>query len=217
MRGGQNGANISGVLLFALPGPGGHVPFRYVLNELHGVLSRNNVTYAIIGGVAVARSGSSRTTGDIDVLLRRDEWNGLLESGNTAGFETGPDWATHRESSTPVDLLFAGDDWELPFLLPDPEKVREWDADVGAWFMAPPALIELKAAVYLSKRAEYGEATAAHDLADLSALLTANAGLREDVVIEALHPSVRDVVVKTRREVERYRRKQPKQPPERDS
>ncbi|MFP4211320.1 MAG: hypothetical protein ACLFR8_08765 [Alkalispirochaeta sp.] len=216
MGDGRSGTNISGVFLFGLAVPGAAIPFRHVLQELNEFLSGSNVAYAVTGGVAVARSGSSRTTGDIDVLLRRDEWHRLLESGNTTAFDTGPDWATHRASSTPIDLLFAGDDWDLPFLLPDPEEVREWDAAAGAWFMAPRPLVELKAAVYLSKRREYGEATAAHDLADLSALLTANPDLRADAVIDGLHPSVRHVVASTRREVERYRRKRPKQPPERE-
>ena len=209
MHDGPTYKRLSGVLIFGLPVPGTAPPFFEIVRELHEWLSGNDVSYAIVGGVAVVRSGASRTTGDIDVLVRRDEWNRLLKAGHEERFATGPDWATHRESGTPVDVLFTGDDWDLPFLLADPERAREWDSVVGAWFMAPAALLELKAAVYLSKRAEYGEAPAAHDLADVTALLTANPHLRDDALIETMDPSVRAVIKTIRHEVARYRQKRP--------
>jgi len=210
MHAGGPAAHLSGVLLFGFPVPGAGLPFHEVLKDLHRWLSRNNVVYTVIGGVAVVRSGSSRTTGDIDLLVRQDEWNRLQETAPDSGFCVGPDWAKHDESGSPVDLLFAGDDWELPFLLPDPERVREWDPAVGAWFMRPAALLELKAAVYLSKQVEYGEATAAHDLADVTALLSANPELRDEALLKTLHPSVQELLETTRQEVERYRRKRPR-------
>lgn len=185
------------------------LPFSEVLRELHLWLTHNNVVYTVVGGVAVVRHGSSRTTGDIDLLVRPHEWTRLRKSAGVQ-FQVGPDWAVHNDSGTPIDVLYAGDDWDLPFLLPDPERVRQWDSAVGAWFMTPVALLELKAAVYLSKRAEYGEATAAHDLADVAALLSQNRELGADPVLESLHPSVRDVIRTTLQEVERYRRKRPR-------
>lgn len=209
MHAGGHAAHLSGVLLFGFPVPGGALPFHEVLKALHRWLSRNTIVYTVIGGVAVVRSGSSRTTGDIDLLVRQVEWNRLRETAPDSEFCVGPDWAKHHESGTPVDLLFAGDDWELPFLLPDPEHVREWDPAVGAWFMRPAALLELKAAVYLSKKADYGEATAAHDLADVTSLLTANPDLRDEALLKTLHPSVQELLETTRQEVQRYRRKQP--------
>ncbi|MEX2442940.1 MAG: hypothetical protein WD492_05020 [Alkalispirochaeta sp.] len=209
MHAGGPAAHLSGVLLLGLPIPGTGLPFHGVLTELHQWLSRNNIVYTVIGGVAVVRSGSSRTTGDIDLLVRQEEWNRLQKSA-AVQFQVGPAWAIHNDSGTPIDVLYAGDDWDLPFLLPDPEHVREWDPAVGAWFITPAALLELKAAVYLSKRSEYGDATAAHDLADVAALLSENRRLGKDAVLESLHPSVRDVIRTTLREVERYRRKQPR-------
>ena len=213
MHAGGPAAHLSGVLLLGFPVPGTGLPFSAVLQELHRWLTHNNVVYTVIGGVAVVRHGASRTTGDIDLLVRPHEWARLQESA-AVPFQIGPDWAIHDGSGTPIDVLYAGDDWDLPFLLPDPESVREWDPAVGAWFVTPAALLELKAAVYLSKRAEYGDATAAHDLADVAALLSGNRELGKDAVLESLHPSVRDVIRTTLREVERYRRKQPKHRPD---
>lgn len=139
------------------------------------------------------------------------ELHGLLaEPGRSETFTIVRDSARHRKSGIPVDVLFGGDDWDLPFLLPDPTTVREWEPSIGAWFIRPTALLELKAAVYLSKNAEYGPATAARDLADVHALLQVNGYLRGDETIHSLHPSVRDVVRTAAREVERYRSKKPR-------
>ena len=184
-------------------------PFATVVAELHRFLEGQGIIYAIVGGVAVARAGAFRTTGDIDILVRREEWQRLEKHCHLA-FRIGPDWAVHRESTVPVDVLFSGDDWELPFLMPDPGEVREWDEKGGAWFMAPARLLELKAAVYLSKKNEYGPSTASKDLADVTALLEYRPELRGLEVLELLHPSVRETVRQAVVELEKYRAKRPK-------
>ncbi len=204
-------ASLSGLSLLAISDPTAGIPFLPILRELHALLDDASVVYAVVGGVAVARAGGFRTTGDIDVLLRKEEWRGLVESAGSGGvFRLGPDWAEHRASGVPVDLLFAGDDWELPFLLPDPASVREWDPVAGAWFMQPVRLLELKAAVHASKLREFGEATAAKDLADLRSLLEAEPKLGAPTVVASLHPSVREVVAKTIAEIASYREKRPR-------
>ncbi|MFP4431880.1 MAG: hypothetical protein ACLFPV_11575 [Spirochaetaceae bacterium] len=204
-------ASLSGLALLAVSDATAAIPFLPILRELHALFDNASVVYAVVGGVAVARAGGFRTTGDIDVLVRGVEWRGLAEGADKGGsFRFGPDWAEHRPSGVPIDTLFAGDDWDLPFELPDPTAVREWDEAAGAWFMRPVRLVELKAAVYNSKRREYGDATAARDLADLRSLLQAKPELGAPAVVASLHPSVREIVAKTTEEISRYRKKRPR-------
>lgn len=203
--------SISGLALLAISDAAAEVPFLPILRELHALLDGASVVYTVMGGVAVARAGGYRTTGDIDLLVRKDEWRGFAEGADKGGsFRLGPAWAEHRASGVPIDLLFAGDDWDLPFLLSDPVSVREWDDNAGAWFMQPARLLELKAAVYTSKRREFGEATAARDLADLRAILEAEPSLGTPAAVASFHPSVREIVAKTAGEIARYRKKRPR-------
>ena len=190
------------------------IPFRSVIRALHGALEAAGVAYSIIGGVAVVRAGSVRTTGDIDILVRRDEWHAILarDVDESEVIEFGQDWADHRVSGVPIDVLFAGDDWELPFLMPNPEGVREWDDSAGAWFMKPAALLELKAAIYQSKLREYGASVAAKDLSDVSSLLASRPELRRPDRLERLHPSVRETVRQAVTELEQQERRGPKRP-----
>ena len=58
--------------------------------------------------------------------------------------------------------------------VPEPAQVREYDEDLGAWFIAPAPLVAVKTAVYLSKLAEYGAELAAKDLTDVVELLRAD-------------------------------------------
>lgn len=207
---------LKGWPLLAASSPAQSIPFSSVITELHAALEAVGVTYAIIGGVAVARAGSSRTTGDIDLLLRREEWAGVLEVSRHGGahrrFELAKDEAIHKPSGVSIDIVFAGDDWDLPFLLPDPGDVREWDIVAKAWFITPARLLELKAAIYLSKMNEYGASVAAKDLYDVSALLAARPELRSTTQIEQFHPSVQETVRKTAVEIERREERGPKRP-----
>lgn len=200
---------LTGFAVLAMTNSGEAFPFRKVLGDLHRLLEARQVVYVVVGGVAVARAGAFRTTGDIDILVRRDGWDHLRDLESNA-FQIGSDWALHRETDVPVDVLFAGDDWDLPFLLPDPEGCREWDESAGAWFMTPVRLLELKAATYLAKQAEFGPATAAKDLSDVTSLLDAHKRLKKPEVVEALHPSVQETVRQAIAEVERYRQKRPR-------
>jgi hypothetical protein len=190
--------SLSGFSLLALSLPSSELPYLAVLQELHAWLESQGVIYAVIGGVAVVRSGSARTTGDIDILVRRDEWSALR---STPTIRKGPDWAEYIPQQVPVDVLFAGDDWDLPFLLPDPETVREWDAGIGVWFMASSRLLELKGAVYIAKNREFGAATAAKDLADVYSLMYGHPELRSEGVISTVHPAVQDVIRSVAREI----------------
>ena len=205
--------SLAGFVLLAVTDASGGVPFLEILGELDRFLQEAEVIYAIVGGVAAVRAGGARTTGDIDLLVLREAWEELRRRQVAdRPFDVGPDWGLHRKTGVPLDVLFAEDDWELPFKMPDPEVVREWDPEVGAWFMEPLRLLELKAAVHESKRREFGEATAARDLEDVRAILAARPELAAPESLESLQPSVRALVARTAGEIEAYRNRKPKKP-----
>lgn len=156
--------------------PGQAIPFIDVVRELAAALHQSATPYAIIGGVAAARAGGARTTGDIDILTEAAGWARFCGS-RPPRFSFEGDFARHVASGITVDVLFAGDDWDLPFVLPRPQDVSEWDPQAEAWFMRPWELVVLKAAVHLAKLRQYGAATAAKDLADVHAILSAHPDL----------------------------------------
>lgn len=200
---------VSGVSLLAMNAPGTGIPFLTVIRALNDALYASKTEYAIIGGVAVVRAGGARTTGDVDILVESGGWERFRSRRNDE-FGVGADWARHRGSGVSVDVLFSGDDWELPFPLPDPRTSREWDDEVGAWFMRPVHLVGLKAAVYLSKRDEFGEATAAKDLSDVRAILEANPTLAEAPELLNLPDEITALLTRTAAEIKAYYPKRPR-------
>lgn len=68
---------LSALTLLTMSAPGAGVPFLTVLQALDAVLTTAGVSFAVIGGVAAARADRFRTTGDIDILTRHDEWAAL--------------------------------------------------------------------------------------------------------------------------------------------
>lgn len=71
----------------------------------------------IIGGVAVKQHGYERETGDIDILISREDYD-TLSDGNK--LEQGPDG--ERLAELPgIDVLYEGDYWDHP----SPEAVRK--------------------------------------------------------------------------------------------
>jgi predicted nucleotidyltransferase len=151
------------------------------LRRLHELLSRRGVAYCVVGGVAVVRNGATRTTHDIDILVDRPGWRSI--HGTHDSFAIGPESALDEETGIPIDAIFPGDEWEMAIELPPPESIAEFDTDLGAWFATLPALVAIKTAVYLRKRADEGEELAAKDLADIVSLVQANA---PDRILEAV-------------------------------
>jgi hypothetical protein len=192
--------------------PGAEIPFLSLLRELNEALVAAETCYAVIGGVAAARAGGSRTTGDIDVLVDREGW-GRFQATPHDNFTVGADWARHNSSGVSIDVLFAGDDWDLPFVLPVPEEVREWDERAGAWFMRPVHLLALKAAVHRSKLREIGAATAAKDLADVRAILESDPTLLAAQELKDLPAEIIELLHRTMDEIAAYRQKTPRRPP----
>ena len=152
----------------------------HAVRRFHRLLEPRGVAYCVIGGMAVVRNGWVRTTRDIDILVDRAGWESLLGGApsplETAGFTAAGDTARDRRTGIDFDLLFPGDDWEMVIPLPAPAEVREYDANLGAWFIGLAPLLAVKTAVYLSKRQELGPELAAKDLADVVELMRANRG-----------------------------------------
>lgn len=176
------------------------MPFLGVVRDIHHALTAADVPYAIIGGVAASRAGAARNTGDVDILTDRTDW-ARVRSTVSDLFVFGEDHAQHRASGVAVDVLVAGDNEDLPFELPNPPDVREWDETAGAHFMRPRSLVVLKAAVHLSKLREHGAATAAKDIADVYAILSAQPGLFNSAELSDLPVEIAELLRRTLTEI----------------
>jgi hypothetical protein len=175
-------------------------PLVGTLRKLHTILDRQDIPYAVIGGMAVIRCGGHRTTHDIDILIRREDWE-RVKTSNPQEFECGIDTAVDTRNGIPVNVLFSDDDWDMLFLLPDPASVGEYDESFGAYFMRLDHLLELKTAVYLQKLKDDGIEFAAKDLADVVELIRNNRGKITPATIDSLHPGVRQELLHIRQRV----------------
>jgi len=151
--------------------------------RLQGLFTAEGIPYVIIGGLAVVRNGAVRTTIDVDVLLRREDWPRARASLSSA-FETGAERAKDRSNGVEVDFLFSGS-------LPDPSAQSEYDERLGANFLNLQGILELKTAVYLQKKREEGIEVAAKDLADVVSLIRANSAALGSELLNSLNPAVR--------------------------
>jgi hypothetical protein len=75
--------------------------------------------------------------------------------------------------------------------VPEPEAVREYDRELGAYYIDLLHLLELKTAVFIKKREEDGIEIAAKDLADIVALTENNRETITADFIENMDPAVR--------------------------
>jgi hypothetical protein len=167
-----------------------HSPLLETVKRIHGLFNSLHVPYAVIGGLAVLRNGYARTTIDIDILTVKEGW-GKITASRPAGFAFEPDAAVDEENGVNVDILFEGDDWDLAFNLPAPGDISEFDADLQANFSSFFHTVQLKMAVYLSKRRIDGPEIAAKDLADVVELTKRNLCRIGPPFIDALHKGVR--------------------------
>jgi len=165
-------------------------PLMRAARKIHGLLAAHGVDYVIIGGMSVIRNGAVRTTQDIDVLIRKDQWPQTREL-LSASFLVQGETAVDRESGVPVDFLFAGNHWDMIVPLPDPAQTAEYDADLEANFLSLSAILELKTAVFLQKKRDEGIEVAAKDLADVVQLLERNRERLSPGLLEKIHPRIR--------------------------
>jgi len=157
---------------------------------LERFLAAEAVPYAIVGGLAAVRNGAVRTTQDVDVLLRREDWVRAAPVLGE-GFDIQLDRAIDRDNGVPVDVLYAGDDWYMLLPLPDPVEVAEFDPGLGANFLGLPQVLQLKTAVYLARKRDEGIEVAAKDLGDVVELLRGNSERVTASLLSELHPAVR--------------------------
>lgn len=149
-----------------------------------------NLSYAVIGGMAVIRNGAARTTMDVDILTHRKDWE-RFKSLPEEVFKVEFDSAFDPDTEVDIDVIFPGDEWEMVIPVPDPDDVKEYDSELGAFFIDLPHLIELKTAVFMKKREEDGIEIAAKDLADVVALTQNNGQHITEKFIQNLHPAIR--------------------------
>jgi hypothetical protein len=188
--------------LFELNGDFRRSPLIETLRILHRIFTGQKIDYAVIGGMAVVRSGAVRTTHDVDILTTREGWDRIRER-DPKELETDIDSARCRPTGVEIDILFAGDDWDMVFPLPRPSEVFEFDDEIGANFISLPNLVELKCAVYMQKRKEYGIELAAKDLADIVDLLSSNIDVITESFIAKLHPAIREELAQIRQKVKK--------------
>jgi len=152
-------------------------------------LHEENISYAVIGGMAVTAHGHPRLTLDVDILLTPAGLNKFREQlvgrGYVAAFPGATKTFVDAESKVKIEIItageFPGDGLPKPVAFPDPAgKSIERDA---VRFIMLEKLVELKLASGL---------TAPHrlrDLADVQDLIIALALPRE--LEEKLDASVR--------------------------
>ncbi len=176
--------------LLELNGDFRHSPLIETARRLHAAFSRAGADYAIVGGLAVARNGAVRTTEDVDVLTERAR----LGEGPAAGgaeFDFGVDKATDRASGVEVDCALRRRGLGPSFNLSPLCRIGARRGARGA-VHGSRAPLELKCAVYLSKKAHEGMELAAKDLADVVHLMQANPQRIGEPLFAGAHPAVRD-------------------------
>jgi hypothetical protein len=164
-------------------------PLLETAKKLHRLLARQDAVYVIIGGLSVIRNGAVRSTRDIDVLVRKEDWPRIRQA-LSKGFQVEVESAIDLDTDVPVDFLFAGDDWDMIIALPDPAQVLEYDSELGANFLSLPAILELKTATYLQKKRDEGIEIAAKDLADVVELLENNRNTLSPELFGSFHPRI---------------------------
>jgi hypothetical protein len=186
--------------LLELNGDFRHSPLLETARKLHRLLSPHQISYAIIGGLSVIRNGAVRTTQDIDILVRKEQWS-RLQDALQADFNVKLDSAVDRNTNISVDILFAGENRDTTPPLPDPAQVLEYDAELQANFVSLPAILELKTAIYLQKKRDEGVEIAAKDLADVVALLRNNQDKLSPQLFADFHPRIRKELKRIQRKI----------------
>lgn len=179
------------------------------IRRFHALCSSRGITYCVVGGVAVIRNGYRRTTADIDILTRKVEWMKALPIEGEI-HSVGIDGCTDSRTGLTIDILFTEDNWEMPTPMPDPASVGEFDEAYGANFIRLHDLVQLKAAVYLSKLSEHGENVASKDRSDVFELIRRNLPQFTREKIQSYHPAVRKHCMKAFEDALRSERKKPR-------
>ena len=113
------------------------------------------IPYAVVGGLALFFHGYRRFTEDVDILVTKADLTIIHERLEGLGYLppfAGSKHLRDTDSGVKVEFLttgeFPGDGKPKPVAFPNPADVRVEGA--GVWFLALPALVELKLASGLS-------------------------------------------------------------------
>jgi hypothetical protein len=153
------------------------------LRRLVKRLEKANISYVVVGGMAVFAHGYKRTTNDVDILLTPKgfaEFQRVFVPKNYVPMVGRPRRFIDRTNKRTLDILvtglFPGSGKPGPVAYPDPEEVAEKINNIQ--FLKLEALIELKLA-----------ARRYQDFADVVKLIDVH-NLDESFA-DRLHPSVR--------------------------
>lgn len=142
----------------------GRADVRKALEKLVRLLEDGNISYAIIGAMALNEYGYRRVTEDVDVLLTRDGFEAFKKAHVGRGYVErfpGSKGLRDTEHDVPIDVVLAGeypgDGKPKTVVFPDPEDAAERGQDVR--LLPLRDLIELKLASGM---------TAPHRLRDLA-------------------------------------------------
>jgi hypothetical protein len=161
-----------------------------VVRRFHALAMARGLPYCVIGGMAVIRNGYPRTTMDIDILTLKSDWEKLLPIEGEIKSD-GPENCVDAKTGVTLDILFSDDDWQMVMSMPDPRKVGEYDEELGANFISLHDLVQLKAAVYMSKLQEQGANVAHKDGSDVFELIRRNLPKFSSKIIQGYHPAVK--------------------------
>jgi uncharacterized nucleotidyltransferase DUF6036 len=127
------------------------------LKEVVGLLSADEVPYAICGGLALAVHGKPRATVDIDILIQEQDLEKVLSSGRRAGFNLPAGEMNFAGGKIKIRRLskivpeYANDVLTLDMLLVTPHLQEVWNTrekrswDFGdVWVVSREGLIKLK-------------------------------------------------------------------------
>lgn len=97
--------------------------------KCHTLLAAMDIPHVIIGGLAVCLHGYDRGSRDVDLLVRRGDWERIRSSLESSGYV----WNTFRRaynspSNVRVDFRFSGEqssEGDVPLSDPADERLRE--------------------------------------------------------------------------------------------
>eukprot|EP01118_Nematostelium_gracile_P006936 TRINITY_DN2247_c0_g1_i1.p1 TRINITY_DN2247_c0_g1~~TRINITY_DN2247_c0_g1_i1.p1 ORF type:complete len:221 (-),score=32.93 TRINITY_DN2247_c0_g1_i1:35-697(-) len=127
-----------------------HLRLQNTIRDLADAMKQEKVPYVIIGGMGLAAYGFSRSTQDIDILTKREEYDRFKEKLFKYPFVTTREGGlAHAQTDVKIDLLFAGQSptWEedCPVKFPDPADITPVVLD-EVRYLPLPQFVTLKLA-----------------------------------------------------------------------
>ena len=125
-------------------------PIHAAMKRLAETLGDMQIPFAVAGAMAANAHGHTRTTADVDILIRREDlarfkerWLGRGWVEKFEGSKNFRDAVTNVNIDALIVGSYPGDGKPKPVAFPAPEDVTEIHAD-GIPFISLPTLVELK-------------------------------------------------------------------------